>query len=422
MSQRSSALGMLFRNTILNTLYGLMFGSCIVEDTGVGAADATDTTAEPQELGLRDEIGAAIEIDEKGEDSPDLSAAARTLASARKGQAKPAPKVEDTAQVAEKAAADAKAKRDAELAALPEEERKKALAEDEKKSLDAKKAADEDAGLQAPVHWPAAVREMFAKWPADVRAQYMDRHKAMEADYTKKTQELAPIRRLNEELDEIFKDDDQDMKQNGVTRVQAIRELMGMHRRWRADPAAYLKYVAELSNIDIKTLASTPSADPAGDSPLVKELRKQVETLTGNLSKVTGAQNDQQLNAHLTQVQQFAEEKDAQGNKLRPYFDDVTKDVAALIRAARANGETLTLQDAYDRAVYANPTTRAKVLAAQDAERRAKEEAERKAKADAAKRAGFDVSGAGAATTVAATTGSVRDDLEAAMADWGGRV
>lgn len=413
------------KNILIALLLTPLFPHFIVDGEGGPGADAGGGAGgddQPQELGLRDTLTAAVELDEKGEDAPDLSAAARTLASARKGQTKPAPKVDDSAQNADKAAADAKAKRDAELAALPEEERKKALADDEKKASDAKKAADEAAGLQAPAHWDAAAREMFAKQPPEVKKWLLDRHKAMEADYTKKTQDLSGTRKFTEELDEIFKPYEEEMRFSGVTRAQAIRELVGMHARLKANPVEGLKYLAEVSGVDIKTLASTPSADPAAESPLVKELRKQVETLTGNLKQVTGAQNDQQLNAHLTQVQQFAEEKDAQGNKLRPYFDEVTKDVAALIRAARANGETLTLQDAYDRAVYANPTTRAKVLAAQDAERRAKEEAERKAKADAAKRAGFDVSGAGAATTVAATTGSVRDDLEAAMADWGGRV
>lgn len=377
---------------------------------------APETGAEATELSLRDELGANLEIAEKGPESTDLSEAARKLAGARKGRQpkEPASPTDD-----EKREADDKAKRDAEYAKLAPEERAKREAEDKRKAEEAASAAK----IEAPAHWPAADREMFAKQPPEVKQYLLGRHKAMEADYTKKMQELAPMRRMGEELDDIFKDYDAEMKQTGITRAQAIRELVGLHARLKADPVEGLKYIAGLSGIDLKQLANAPAADPAGESPIVKELRSTVSRLEGQLKTFTGQQGEQQLNARLSEVQQFAEEKDAQGQLKRPYFDEVAKDVAVIIHASRANGEKLSLQDAYDRAVYANPTTRQKVLAAQDAERRTREEAERKAKADAARRAAAgNVEGEGSATALNKTEGSLRGDLEAAMADWGGRV
>lgn len=371
--------------------------------------NTTTTSTETAEPSLSEEIGAHFELAEKGEEAPDLSAAARTLAGARKS-ARAAEATTTQAATSTTTAATGAAT---------------TAAAAEVKTDDATKTADAAVPVEAPAHWPAAAREMFAKQSPEVKAWLLDRHKAMEGDYTKKTQELAPTRRLQEDLDEIFKDYDAEMKQIGVSRAQAIRELVGMHTRWKTNPAEYIKYVAGISKIDLKSLVEgAAAADPAGESPTVKALRDQVAELTGQIKTMSGAQRDQQQNARMNEVTQFAEEKDAQGNLKRPYFDEVASDVAALIRASKGEDgrTTLSLQDAYDRAIYANPTTRQKLLTAQDAERKTKEEAERKAKADAAKKAGFDVKGEGAATAVAATTGTVRDDLSAAMSAWEGRV
>lgn len=416
---------------LIALLIPALFPRFVVDGEGGGAADPgagagagapgadQGAAAEPS---LRDTLEASMEISEKGEDATDLSAAARRLASARKGSQ---PK-QDTVKAADdqntvKASDDAKAKRDAERAAMTPEQRAAAEAEDKRKADEAKAAS----AVEAPAHWPAAAREMFAKQSPEAKQWLLERHKAMEADYTKKMQEITGARREAEELDEIFKPWKQQMDLQGITRPQAIRQLAAAHKRLQEDPVGGMKWLAENYGIDLKSLVDgAAAADPAGESPTVKALRQQVEQLTGQITKITGQQSEQQNNAVLTQVQQFAEEKDAQGQPLRPYFDDVAKDVANLIRVSKLPGETpLTLQQAYDKAIYANETVRAKVLQANDAKRRADEEAERKRKADAAKKAGFDVRGEGAASdTVAKTDGSIRGDLEAAFASHGGRV
>lgn len=374
------------------------------------AVTTTTTTETPEprkELSLRDELSAAVEIQEKGEESSDLSSAARTLALARKGKVAP-PKAEVV-----KAAPEADAK-----AAMAPEERAKVEAEEKKKAEDAAQAKT----LEAPTHWPAADREMFAKQTPEAKQWLLRRHKDMEADYTKRSQDLAGTKRLQETLAEVFQPYREEMALNGIDEAAAIRQLVAAHGKLQKDPAGGIKYLAQQYGLDLKGLVEgAAAADPAGESPTVKALREQVGQLTDQLKTLTGAQTQQQQEATLQTVEQFAAEKDAQGQLRHPHFDEVASDVAMLLRAARESGQKLTLQDAYDRAVYANPQTREKVLAAKDAERRTKEEAERKTKADAARKAGFDVKGEGAATPVAATTGSVREDLEAAFAS-GGRV
>ena len=405
------------KNTILAMLFNLFCPLMSVDGAEGGGAPDTGGAAPAgggegggaeaggeKELSLRDSLAAEIEIQEKGPESNELSDAARRLAAARKGAQKAPAKPAEAGKENSAAAAE--------------------LSDPAKKAEEEKKAA-EAAAIEAPAHWPAADREMFAKQSPEAKKWLLGRHKAMEADYTRRTQELAGTKRLQESLDEVFKPFKQDMELAGVTMEAAIRQLVAAHAKLRSDPAGGIKWLAESYGIDLKGVTEgAAAADPAGESPTVKALRQQVDSLTGQLKTLTGAQNDQQLNAHMSQVQQFAEEKDDQGKPKRPYFDEVAQDVARLIRAARADNQAITLQEAYDSAVWANPTTRAKVLAAQDAERRAKEEADRKAKADAAKRAAAaNIQGEGSAAAVTPRNdGSVRSDLEAAFASVGDRV
>lgn len=335
------------------------------------------------------------------DDTGSLTEAARTLRAARQAKAAPAKETVDTT----KPEATEKVEK-------TDKTEKTEVTEPEKK--------DE---VEAPAHWPAADRELFAKQAPEAKQWLLGRYKAMEADYTKKTQELGGMRRMKETLDEVFAPFRDQMQMNGVDEAMAIRQLVGAHAFLQRDPNAAIQKLAEQYGINLKAIVEgNAAADPAGESPVVKGLREQVAKLTDQIAKVTGHQGEQQLHARLNEVTQFAEEKDAQGNLKRPHFDDVAPVVATMIRAAKTEGKALTLQEAYDSAVWANPQTRAKVLAAQDAQRRAKEEEDRKAKANAARKAGFEVKGEGAATSVVAKNDSIEASLEAAWDAAAGRV
>ena len=85
-------------------------------------------------------------------------------------------------------------------------------------------------------------------------------------------------------------------------------------------------------------------------------------------------------------IQAFADEKGAGGKLAHPHFGDVRNDMTRLAQADLAAGVQPDLKSLYDRAAWANPAVRAKLMAADNQE-----------KARKAKRAGGQVSGAGAA-------------------------
>jgi hypothetical protein len=362
-------------------------------------SQVTDSAAtETADVSLRDTLEKNIEASENG-GTVDVSDAARTLAGARKSG-------QETTEADSTGAENTADKPGTE----------KTSAETTEKT----EAATTEA-LEAPTHWPAADREMFGKQTPEAKQFILNRHKAMEADYTRKTQELAPVRRFKEQMDEIMGPYREAMAREGIDDAMAIKQLVAAHAYLQRDPANAIQWLADKYGIDLKAAgtAGTEAGQPSAELVAVK---KELAELKNSLSAREKQEQDTQHQATLSQITQFAEAKDAQGQLKHPHFDDVAPDVAALIRAARAQGQTLTLQDAYDRAVYANPQTRTKVLAAQDAQRKAKEEEERKAKLNAAKKAGTDVSGTGAATAVVANPNDLRATLEANLDKAEGRV
>ena len=99
--------------------------------------------------------------------------------------------------------------------------------------------------ISAPKHWPKDEQEVFNSWDANVQHQVMDRYKAMEGDYTKKTQEIAKYRKRNEALDEIYGPFRDDFQRAGMDEVAATRQLLAAHKYLREDPQQALKWLAK---------------------------------------------------------------------------------------------------------------------------------------------------------------------------------
>jgi len=138
---------------------------------------------------------------------------------------------------------------------------------------------------------------------------------------------------------------------------------------------------------------AAPQPAPGG-APPANGLEARLSALETDYNTRVANERQAQMNEINRQIADFANTQGADGNLLHPYFAEVEQDMAILAQLDRAQGGTPQLQDLYDRAVWARPSTREKLLGSQrDAEaKRAAEE--RKAKAEAAKRAAVSVSGA----------------------------
>ncbi len=111
--------------------------------------------------------------------------------------------------------------------------------------------------------------------------------------------------------------------------------------------------------------------------PNVSVLQQQIQQLTGWIQEKQRTDEQRQQESLNSEIQRFASDPS------HKHFEAVRNDMAALLQG----GVVQTLQEAYDRAVYANPNTRALMLAEQQAQAEEKRKQELAQKAQEAKKA-----------------------------------
>ena len=142
------------------------------------------------------------------------------------------------------------------------------------------------------------------------------------------------------------------------------------------------------------------------------------------MTGLTAAQRAQQEAARtaageraMNEIDQFKSAVDDKGTLLRPHFEELEQDMLSLVQGRIANKQTVPpLQELYETAVWANPSTREKMLAAREQAEQQKRVDQDKSKAAAARKAAVSVTGApgsGQAAQVRNTPQrSLREEIE----------
>lgn len=211
--------------------------------------------------------------------------------------------------------------------------------------------------------------------------------------------------------------------QQGITPAMAINQVLTLSEFATRDPANFVLWFAENNGIDLDAVLDQHEASQHGD-PLVRNLQGQVAQLTQTLQQQQGNSQQQQHEANVRMVENFAQEKDEGGNLKHPYFAEVTPMFASFVQATRQSNPTMpseqVLQQAYESACYANPTVRAKIQADEALARR-KETA---AAVQAKKQAAGSITGGPAGSGIDPSqlnngNMSIRETLSAAFAEHG---
>lgn len=149
------------------------------------------------------------------------------------------------------------------------------------------------------------------------------------------------------------------------------------------------------------------SGEPSFVDPQVAALQSQLAGLQSRLMEREAREANAARQALQEELNTFASDPAHQ------YFDEVAGDIAALLRAGAAS----SLADAYEKAVWTNPATRAKEQARLTAESGASKVAEAKRKIEEARKASsVNVTTRPKAVSAAAPVGSIDDTLNATLA------
>lgn len=322
------------------------------------------------------------------------------------------------------------------------------VATDEKPAAEAEKPVTE-----APTTWKAEDKEVFKGLPPDAQQFLLRRHGEMEADYTRKTQQHAAFVRDYEPVRQVLAPYDSQIRQAGFTPasliqawsnvekglmegrgIDIVRDLVINYKLDRAQLARVLGLTGAGGTGGAGTEAPPAPQDHNGHQPiqLPPEIAQKLQILERGQQQfdqfLTTQQEQQRREAENrvnSTIEAFKGAKDSSGNLLHPHWDELENDMVELWKVAAAAGQQPTLDDVYDKAVWANTSTRQKLrdaeAAASEAQRAAatkKAQDEARAKAERARKASSSVSGApgSAQSRMTQSPGdrSLRDELSAA--------
>lgn len=330
-------------------------------------------------------------------------------------------------------------------------------AEGEKPEAEAKPEAEktgQPVGKEPPQQWREADKQLFRGLPDGAKDFLLRRHADMEADYTRKTQQIAELRRDYEPVAQIFAPHRDRMAQMGATPATLVQAWASVEQRlMQGDGVNVIRslvdgykipreQIAAVLGIRAQAPATMAGADqqppePVAQQPaslppeIMQELQAHRAWINQEAQRQQYAAQQQhyQTATRITnELEQFKSATDSAGNLLHPHFADLEHDMAAMVHARRASGlADLPLPELYDHAAWANPSVRALLIqqqtAAVTAQRAAEEQVQRqevRAKAEKARRAGASVTaapGGSSQTTARRGDDSIRSQLRAAYED-----
>lgn len=258
-----------------------------------------------------------------------------------------------------------------------------------------------------PKSWAREKHELWSKLPPDAQEYYETREKQMldgleqykaNAQYAKQLQEtLTPYKAM--------------LQSQGVDEVSAIKYLMNAHYQLTNGTESSRRAAYERIGAELGFATQQAAQQGAPVDPTVKALQEKLERLESGLSARQEAERREAYAKHMTAVEAFA------ADEANVHFGDVAQDMVAFIKSG------LPLKDAYDRAVWANPVTRAKEQARLQTEAQEQLKAKAKPAADAARKAtAVNVRGAETRREPTEPKGSMDDTMRETLANMKRRV
>jgi len=248
--------------------------------------------------------------------------------------------------------------------------------------------AQPDPYAEPPTGLSASAKAKWAETPAEVRADIHRRDR--------EAQQLAgrmdSERRFGREFADIVRPYAEEFQRAGATPQLAFKTFLNNHLTLRngtpEQKTALARQMVRDYGLDLNAIAQSIPSDPH-----VAALHRQIDDLTRKLNAprnndfapLPQAEQDDNVLAHIEAFR---------ADPAHPHFDKVRDTIAALLES----GTATDLKDAYDRAVWADPTLRSTLVAQPPANGQAADQGQRQSQpaADrnaAARRAAVSVTG-----------------------------
>jgi hypothetical protein len=216
--------------------------------------------------------------------------------------------------------------------------------------------------IDAPVSWSAEQKAKWSALPPDTREYILQRDRESHDAISRAGQQIKayePIGKVIEQYGHVF-------AKNGLQPHDGIARMMAVNEMLETNPRAAIAEIAKAYGVNLQGTSDEQNATP--ESPRIAELEARLARQEAHLTAQMRQRQEAEANELAREIADFAKDK--------PHFESVRKVMAGLMNSGAAE----TMQDAYDRAIYADPTIR------QSLQVEAQTKAEEQRKAEEAKR------------------------------------
>jgi len=222
-----------------------------------------------------------------------------------------------------------------------------------------------------PQSWKKEMHEAFSTLPPEVQ-DYVEQREAQMREGLEKDRTDANIGRT---MRDIMTPYTGLLQSQGVDEVTGVKYLLNAHQRLSTATGEEKKALANefLKSYGISTDGQTDSE--LNQSPELNRLREELNGIKSHLTASQQRSLQEQQARVQADVEKFASDPS------HAYFDDVADETAKLIQAG------YTLEEAYDKAIWANPVTRQKEIDRIASEKEASIKDKAKQEAEKAKKA-----------------------------------
>lgn len=267
----------------------------------------------------------------------------------------------------------------------PDVEAPKEAAPQEIKNLEAKpEVLNPPQAVTAPKAWPKEKHALWDQLPQEAKDFLLTRERQVDEGFAK-FQGIEPKYR---ELDSVLAPHREMIRQYGVSEGQFVNQMLSWHGAL-SNPASQAQAFAALANAyGYNPQGSSPAEIPQGNDvshllrPHLDQFGQQINGLRQEVSSVRNQLSQREQEIISRDIAEFAKDK--------PHFEKVRTEMGLLIKAAAESGKELSLDEAYQKAIWATPDIREQLKKAEFEAQIAKqrEDADKAMKAKAATLAG----------------------------------
>lgn len=262
-----------------------------------------------------------------------------------------------------------------------------------------------DSPIPAPASFKKDLAHLWEKIPTEAQQYYLKREQDMLKgleQYKHTAEEVQSARALSQ----VIQPFDQIIKAQGLNAPQAVQYLMNAHVRLTQGTPESRKAAYEELGRSLGLQVVGTETQQAQVDPVLASLQQKMAQIEQNLTARQQADYQAAQERVSKEVDAFA------SDPAHPHFTEVADDIVRLIQTG------LSLQDAYEKAVWANPVTREQmVVARQTAELAKQKENARLTALPKAKAARTNVRSLDSRRAPTESLGTMEDTLKTTLAE-----